>query len=266
MVGLLVNIHFLVTNGLSMNKGTALHSLVDFQLAFYDDNEMEIEQESSSTVLRSHDCQLLKTHRSSYSTWEFVHALNAVVETDDIQSLQQACYFSLLMDESNNVSNAKNLLLYCQYLDPVRKKVELKFIKLLPLKECDAQTIFTVVAGFLHRIKFQLKSSSGLLVMGASIVLGCNDGVQAKLKSIVPHLMEVYCVAHRELLAVSHAYDSVDYFVQLESTLRAIYSYFSYSSVSLERLKLVFIVLDEKFVWFQKLFDIYWLSQLRTGW
>ena len=42
MVGLLVNIHFLVTNGLSMNKGAALHSLTDFQLAFYADEQMEI--------------------------------------------------------------------------------------------------------------------------------------------------------------------------------------------------------------------------------
>ena len=47
----------------------------------------------------------------------------------------------------------------------MRKKVELKFIKLLPLKECDAQTILTVVTGFLCRVKFQLKSLSCLLVM-----------------------------------------------------------------------------------------------------
>ena len=41
-IGLLVNIHFLVTNGLFMNKGAALHALMDLQLAFYDDEDMEI--------------------------------------------------------------------------------------------------------------------------------------------------------------------------------------------------------------------------------
>ena len=71
---------------------------------------MEIEQESSSTVSPGCDCQLSITHRSSYSTWEFVHTLNAVVET---KSLQQVCYFSLKVDKSSNVSNAKNLLVYC---------------------------------------------------------------------------------------------------------------------------------------------------------
>lgn len=99
---------------------------------------------------------------------------------------------------------------------------------------------------------------------GASVMLGCNNGVQAKLKAIVPHLLEFHCVAHREALSVSQAYNSVDYFVQLESILCAIYSHFSHSSARLERLKLVFNILDKKFVRVQKLFDIRWLSRLQA--
>ena len=76
-----------------MNKGAAFHALADFQLAFHDDEDMEIEQESFSTVLPC-DCQLSKTNRSSCSTWEFVHAFNTVVGTNDIQSLKQAWYFT----------------------------------------------------------------------------------------------------------------------------------------------------------------------------
>ena len=61
-----------------------------------------VEQESF-TSLSNRDGQLSKTHRSSYGTWEFVHALNGVVEADDMNKLKQARYFSLLLDESNNV-------------------------------------------------------------------------------------------------------------------------------------------------------------------
>ena len=68
---------------------------------------------------------------------------------------------------------------------------------------------------------------------GASVLLGSHNGVQAKLKSIVPYLLEFHCVAHREALSVSQAYQSVDYFVQLKSTLRPIHI-FSHSSVRLE--------------------------------
>ena len=40
-VGLLIDVHFLATNGLSMNKGAALHSLIDFQLSFYNDEQSD---------------------------------------------------------------------------------------------------------------------------------------------------------------------------------------------------------------------------------
>ena len=35
-LGLLINIHFLATNGLLMNKGAPIYSLVDFHILFYD--------------------------------------------------------------------------------------------------------------------------------------------------------------------------------------------------------------------------------------
>ena len=39
--GLLVDVHFLITNGISINKAAPLHSLVDYQLLFYgDDNPL----------------------------------------------------------------------------------------------------------------------------------------------------------------------------------------------------------------------------------
>ena len=195
---------------------------------------------------------LSKTHRSTYSTWEFVHALNAVTESEDVAKLQKARYFSLLLDESNDISCAKNLMVYCQ------------FLKLLALKECDADSIFKSVAEYFHEIDVSMDKMIMFTSDGASVMLGCSNGVQAKLKSVVPHLMEFHCVAHREALSVSQAYQSVEYFIQIESMLRAIYSYFSHSSVRTERLKLVFSVLNKKFVRIQKLFDIRWLSRLQA--
>jgi len=84
---------------------------------------------------------LSKTHWSTYSTWELVHALNAVTETGDVGDLQSTRYFSLLLDESNDIACGKNLLIYCQFLDVDRKKVELKFTKLVVLQKCDANSI-----------------------------------------------------------------------------------------------------------------------------
>jgi len=107
-LGLLINIHFL---GLSMNKGAPLHSLVDFHIVFHDKKPVIIEDdlEEVSSLSTTTSTWLSKTHRSTYSTWEFVHALNVVTESEDVAKLQKARYFSLLLDESNDISCAKNL-------------------------------------------------------------------------------------------------------------------------------------------------------------
>ena len=128
------------------------------------------------------------------------------------------------------------------------KKVELKFIQLLTLQECDATSIFTSVVKYFDEIQVSLDKLIMFTSDGASVMLGCDNDVQAKLKSVVPHLIEFHCVAHREALSGSQVYQSVGYFVQIESMLHAIYSYFAHSSVRTERLKLVFNVLNKKIV------------------
>ena len=119
-MGLLFNVHFLTTNGLSMNKGAPLHALLNFHFSFHEDQtpiEVDLEEQSSlstCTAASGSQFQLSKTHRSTYSTWEFVYALNAVTEAEDVENLQKARYFSLLLDESNDITCAKNLMIYCQ--------------------------------------------------------------------------------------------------------------------------------------------------------
>ena len=84
---------FLATNVLSINKGAALHSLIDFQLLFYNDEQSDNEEPASSSCRDLGSNPLSKAHRSTYSTWEIIHALNAVVEATDISKLQHASTF-----------------------------------------------------------------------------------------------------------------------------------------------------------------------------
>ena len=109
-------------------------------------------------------------------------------------------------------------------------------MKLLALKECDADSIFASGTKYFADINVSTVKMIMFTSDGASVMFECSNGVEAKLKFIVPHLMEFHCVAHREALSVSQAYQSVEYFVQVESILRAIYSYFSHSIVRTGRL------------------------------
>ena len=109
-LGLLRNVHYLVKNSIALLKAANLHSLVDDQIEFYSSkpaassslscsSDVDELTESSDSPLTLFKSPMSSTHRSTYSTWEFVHALNAVVEENDIQSLRNAKFYSLLVDE-----------------------------------------------------------------------------------------------------------------------------------------------------------------------
>ena len=42
-MGLLFNVHFLTTYGLSLNKGAPLYALVDFHLSFHEEDQIQID-------------------------------------------------------------------------------------------------------------------------------------------------------------------------------------------------------------------------------
>ena len=255
-VGLLHNVYFMVKNGLPVYKSTPLHSLLDFQLEFYCD-ESQHDHERQRSFLSS-------THRTKHSTWEFVHALNSVVEDNDVMKLKQANFFSLLLDESNDISVTKNLMLYVQFVNPTLHSVEVMFLKSIPFHNCDADSISTAIVEFFKTKDVDLEKMMMFTSDGAAVMLGRNNGVHIKLKAICPHLLEYHCVAHREALAAGDAYKSVAYFVQLESTIKAIYSHFSHSSVRTANVKYLSGVLDKKYIRLRKIHDIRWLSRLEA--
>ena len=177
-MGLLFNIHFLTTNGISMNKRAPLHVLMDFHLWFQEGQFNQIP-----------------------------------IEIDLEVHLQKARYFSLLLDESSDITCQ---FVNCQFLDADKKKVELKFMKLVVLQECDTESTFRSVVKYFDEIQISLESLIMFTSDGASVILGCDNGVQAKLKSVFPHTIEFHCMAHREAFSVSQAYQFVDYFIQVE--------------------------------------------------
>ena len=122
-LGIIRTIHFLVKNSISLNKASPLHSLIDDQMEFYQQENCKLRVSGASDTDEycvTGFCSTISiSHCSGYSTWEFVHSLNAVVELDDIQSLSIARFYSLLVDESNDISTTKNLLIYFQFVRQV---------------------------------------------------------------------------------------------------------------------------------------------------
>ena len=153
------NVYRLTKENVAILKATSLHDLAKF-------NGVSIETGSS--------------YCGKMAAWQFVEALNEVVENDIIQDLQ-VC--SLMADESTDISVSKNLILYVRYIKSCKSLT--RYLKLITLTQGDAETIYTAISHFLSDNNIEKTKLVGWASDGAEVMLGIRSGVQARLKQDV---------------------------------------------------------------------------------
>ncbi|XP_018395381.1 PREDICTED: zinc finger protein 862-like [Cyphomyrmex costatus] len=112
--------------------------------------------------------------------------------------------YSLLLDESNDVSVNKLLGIVIIYYSNNHGKTISSFLALTKLETCNADSIVSALKKTLHEMKLDLQN---LIAIGTdnSVMVGINNGVYTKLKAEVPSLILIRCLCHSLQLAVSHA-------------------------------------------------------------
>ena len=207
LVILCQNVYWLAKENVAILKASSLHDLAKL-------NGVSIE---------------ITSYQGKMAAWQFVEALNQVVEDQILQELKSSPFFSLMADESTDISVSKNLLLYVRYLK--QGKSLTRYLKLASLTQGNAETIYSTISDFLSCNNIEKLNLVGWASDGCEVMLGIHSGVQSRLKQDVPYLTSIHCVAHREALASRQAAAKVPYLQKVESILRAVYSYFSRSSV-----------------------------------
>lgn len=113
--------------------------------------------------------------------------------------------FSLLLDESTEISVTKYLGIVICYCSESAKNIVTTFFQLAPLTECNASAIVDALKKTLEEHEFDLHNLIGIGTENASVMVGINNGVYQKLKEEIPSLMVVRCVCHSLQLAMSQA-------------------------------------------------------------
>ncbi|XP_037805541.1 uncharacterized protein LOC119599716 [Lucilia sericata] len=113
--------------------------------------------------------------------------------------------FSLLIDESTDVSMKKQLgIVVCYYSESSRCIVN-TFLKLVELEDSTASAITKAILLTLNEFNVNLKKFKGLGTDNANAMVGANKGVIAQLKKKNSNIILVPCVCHSVQLAVSSA-------------------------------------------------------------
>ncbi|XP_068210356.1 E3 SUMO-protein ligase KIAA1586-like [Palaemon carinicauda] len=113
--------------------------------------------------------------------------------------------YSILLDESTDISVVKYLGLAIHYFSENSQKLVSTFLHLAPLEDCDANGIVHALKSSLRVYGLNLQIMVGIGTDNASVMVGINNGVYKKLKEDIPALVHIRCVCHSVQLSVSHA-------------------------------------------------------------
>ena len=110
-----------------------------------------------------------------------------------------------MLAESNDVSVTKLLgILVIHYSTNIGHVVS-TYLGLVQLDQCNAERIVLALERFLADKKLDLKNLTAIDTDNASVMVGINNSVYAKLKKDISSLILIKCACHFLQLAESHA-------------------------------------------------------------
>ena len=189
-------------------------------------------------------CQVINDHMPKYTklprSWrsknygfEFLKSIDFVAREEVMQSIRQATCHTLIIDESNDISSNKMLILYIKYCtaDDCRLMTKTVFAGIIPLARCHSHSILEEIKKFYTTDNIDIQKMVMFTSDGAAVMLGKRNGVAKLLKNFVPHVIEQHCVAHREDLGIDDAWSKVSLMQDIETLVRIVYTMFRRSSV-----------------------------------
>ncbi|XP_067838407.1 uncharacterized protein [Heptranchias perlo] len=163
--------------------------------------------------------------------FEFLESINSVIHAEIMSEIRQSLFYTLIIDESTDISVSKILTIYFKFRDAASAVHKTVFGGIVKLTSCNAPAITTAVKDFYTLNQLDMMKMVMFTSDGASVTLGKNNGVAARLKQSIPHSVEQHCVAHREDLGIVDDWNKVPMIKEMETLLRTIYTIFCRSSV-----------------------------------
>lgn len=150
-----------------------------------------------------------------------------------IISQLQTTKFSLIVDETTDVSTKKCLVLVARYFDPAFG-IQDKFLALLEVVKGDAQSIYSLIKEFFASCNIPLKNLIGLATDGENLMAGQFGGLKTLFCNELD-LFYIKCTCHSLHHCSSYACKHLP--KSIETLCRNIYSFLSRSPKRVNELK-----------------------------
>ena len=167
------------------------------------------------------------TYTSRAAGEELQESIAEVVHENSVNKIKHADMFSVLVDESTDISVSKQMVVYVRIIDE-NFEPQTIFLKNITISEprSDAQVLFNNLCSLLEQEGLSFSKLKGFGSDGAAVMVGRKSGVATKVKEKSPHCVNIHCMAHRFNLSTSQATKNIPVLKDFESILSDLYYYF----------------------------------------
>ncbi|CAH1106766.1 unnamed protein product [Psylliodes chrysocephalus] len=144
-----------------------------------------------------------------------------------LADILKKCFFSIIIDETTDISAKKCLVIIVRYFSQIEKKVD-SFFGLIEVVSATADSIFKAVISLIEKLNIPIANIIGFSSDNASVMMGHINGVKAKFMEIIPNIFVMGCLSHSMHLCASKACAKLPN--EVEDFARNIYNYFAHSA------------------------------------
>ena len=154
--------------------------------------------------------------------------------------------FSLLIDESTDVSVSKLLCLCVKFYSTKENVVKTEFLALLQITSATGENLFKVISEYFAEVNVDLANCVGFSSDGANNVCGTYNSVLSRLKQTSPGVIFVKCTCHSLALCAEYAFKKLP--SNLEYMLGEVARWFKCSTLRRDEFEQIFTVMNDEYV------------------
>uniref|UniRef100_H2ZXC9 DUF4371 domain-containing protein n=1 Tax=Latimeria chalumnae TaxID=7897 RepID=H2ZXC9_LATCH len=167
---------------------------------------------------------------------DFIHALATEVLSAIKHKVQEAKFFSVIVDSTIGIGHVNQFSLSLQYVNATGQAVE-QFITFHDLSGSSTEDFFSVQELSLETVNINMAHCRGEAYDGPSITLGNISGLQSYVKEVSPRALFVHCCAHNLNLVLMDAASCCANAQLFFGTIESLYTFFTSSLPRLRILK-----------------------------
>ena len=154
---------------------------------------------------------------------------------EDLKLALKNKYFSLLVDESTDISVKKNLCICIKYYNDEQERIITAYLGLVPVVQATGEALFNAMKTLTDEFELDLSNCIGFASDGASNMVGEHNSVWSHVKEKAPNCTLFRCICHSLALCVQKSFEVLP--AQLGFLLSEIPGFFSKSTLRRENYK-----------------------------